>query len=158
MNIFLKLDFMLCFYYPPTEPHMRQKRTETITPSNSQYKFTGTQGRSKSISVPPACICYVLASPRNSGATIPEHFNAWNHKEDGWSFLVLFVYVLLGLFLETSWKDELLFRAGLVPGCNFRTPHSLEVKLGREWILCFHSRWTWVLLLGSLASKKKIKE
>lgn len=133
MNIFLKLGFSSsCVFIIHLLNPTREKRTETITPCNIQYKFTGTQGRSKSISVPPACICYVLASPRNSGATIPEHFNAWNHKEDGWSFLVLFVYVLLGLFLETSWKDELLFRAGLVPGCNFRTPHSLEVKLGRE--------------------------
>lgn len=108
--------------------------TETITPSNIPYKFTGKQGRSKSISVPSACIHWVLLSPGNSGATSSELFDAWNYREDGWSFLLWFVCCVgfVFFFLETSWKDDLLFRAGPVPGCNFRTPSSLEVKSGRQ--------------------------
>lgn len=135
MNIFLKLGFVLLFllstYWTPHEA----KRTETVTPSNIQYKFTQKRGRSKSNSVASACTHCVLISPWNSAATSPEHFDAWNYRDDGWSFLVWFVCVLLEfflVFLETSWKDEQLFRAGPVPGCNFRTPSSLGVNLGRE--------------------------
>lgn len=49
------------------------------------------------VSVSPLCpqhICCVLMSARKSGEASPEYFNAWNYREDGWSFLVLFIFVI----------------------------------------------------------------
>lgn len=101
MNFFLKLGFMLCFYYLSTELHMTHKGQRPLHLLIVHINLLENREDQRVSVFPSACIHCIFVSPGNSGAASPEHFNAWNYREDGWGFLVWFVYVLLGFF----WKQ-----------------------------------------------------
>lgn len=115
----------------------KKKRTPHIFLCSKQ-SYCETWNSMESVGIPFLYTHSFLTSARNSAEELsPESFNDYNYREDGWIFLVSFFFLLvLFLFLlfplETCSSDELLFCVGPLPGCSFKSPNSLEVKLRRE--------------------------
>lgn len=130
--------FLLSTCWIPCEKK-KKKRTPHIFLCSKQ-RYCETWNSMESVGIPFLYTHSFLTSARNSAEELsPESFNDYNYREDGWIFLVSFFFLLvlfLFLFLlfplETCSSDELLFCVGPLPGCSFKSPNSLEVKLRRE--------------------------